>query len=56
MLALYVAATNEGAKRFYLRRGMSREGTISSRTTAWLFGVREWHRMVKAIPRDAPVD
>ena len=38
-----------GAKRFYQRRGISRKGTIRSRTTAWLFGVREWHRMVKAI-------
>ena len=45
-LSLYVAATNEGAKRFYQRRGMSHEGDIRSRTTAWLFGIREWHRMV----------
>ena len=48
-LALYVAATNEGAMRFYQRWGMSQEGTLRSRRTAWLFGIREWHRMVKAI-------
>jgi GNAT superfamily N-acetyltransferase len=49
LLTLYVAATNKGAKRFYQRRGMSHEGSIRSRTTAWLFGIREWHRMVKAL-------
>lgn len=49
LLTLYVAATNDGAKRFYQRLGMSHEGDIRSRTTAWLFGIREWHRMVKAI-------
>jgi ribosomal protein S18 acetylase RimI-like enzyme len=44
-ISLYVAATNEGAKRFYQRRGMFQIGTIRSWTTAWLFGIREWHRM-----------
>ncbi len=51
-LALYVAASNQGAKRFYERQGMSHEGGLRSRTTAWLFGIREWHRMVKTIPFD----
>ena len=49
-IALYVAANNEGAKRFYQRQGMSHEGGIRSRTTSWLFGIREWHRMVKVVP------
>ncbi len=49
LLTLYVAATNAGAKRLYQRLGMTHEGNIRSRTTAWLFGIREWHRMVKAI-------
>ncbi len=56
VITLYVAATNERAKRFYQRRGMSHERTLRSWTTAWLFGIREWHRMVQAISGEHQVD
>lgn len=47
-LTLYVAASNDGARRLYDRLGFDRQGSIRSRTTRWLFGVEEWLFMVRS--------
>ena len=49
-MTLYVAATNEGANRFYERLGFRCARTVRSRITHRLLGIREWRFMEREVP------
>ncbi len=53
-LTLWVATTNEGARRLYEKAGFTVKTTRASWLLRLAFGIRHWHFMEKSLPKAIP--